>query len=89
MPRPCVYFQQTDDARYLFHFQHVGRQLPSSTFFIAFLRRSEWANLGSCKASYKRKRVLDRRFDGPKNRRTRDFDDASLSGFGFGFGGLW
>eukprot|EP00752_Nemacystus_decipiens_P002622 g2455.t1 len=49
--------------------------------------RSQWANLDSCKASYKRKRV---QVDGPKNRRTRDFDVSDLSGLGsFLFGGRW
>ncbi|CAM9623088.1 unnamed protein product [Ectocarpus sp. 4 AP-2014] len=35
---------------------------------------SQWARLQTCKVTHKRKRVIDRRFAGPKSRRTRDFD---------------
>ena len=39
----------------------------------------EYAKFPSTVKTHKRKKVIDRRFDGPKNRRTRDFSD--LDGF--------
>ena len=39
-----------------------------------------WNTLPSLKKKYKEKRVLDRRFDGPKHLRTRDFSDYDDDG---------
>ncbi|CAM9910704.1 unnamed protein product [Scytosiphon promiscuus] len=43
--------------------------------------KSLWVGLSSCKKTHKRKRVIDRRFSGPKHRRTRDFDCDDYAGF--------
>lgn len=39
------------------------------------IQSSRWESLSSCKVKHKPKRVIDRRFDGPKDRRTRDYSD--------------
>lgn len=44
-------------------------------------REAEWSALPSTKKHHKQRRAIDRRFDGPKNRRTRDFDDYDDYGF--------
>jgi hypothetical protein len=44
-------------------------------------RKAEWSALPSTKKQHKQRRAIDRRFDGPKNRRTRDFDDYDDYGF--------
>eukprot|EP01034_Spumella_vulgaris_P031455 gene31455-38848_t len=36
--------------------------------------KSKWENLDSCRTKAKRIKVIDRRFDGPKHLRTRDYD---------------
>ena len=44
-------------------------------------RKAEWSCLASTKKKHNMRRAIDRRFDGPKNRRTRDFDDYDDYGF--------
>lgn len=36
--------------------------------------KAAWQSLPTTKKVHKQRRVIDRRFDGPKNRRTRDYD---------------
>ena len=36
-------------------------------------RKADWSALPSTKKQHKQRRAIDRRFDGPKNQRTRDF----------------
>ena len=51
-------------------------------------RKAEWSGLASTKKHHKMRRAIDRRFDGPKHLRTRDFGDDSDDGYGYGgFGG--
>ena len=38
-------------------------------------REAEWSALPSTKKHHKQRSAIDRRFDGPKSRRTRDFSD--------------
>lgn len=45
-------------------------------------RRAEWSALASTKKKHKQRRAIDRRFDGPKHRRTRDYDSDSDGGDG-------
>lgn len=47
-------------------------------------RKAEWSGLASTKKKHKMRRAIDRRFDGPKHMRTRDYssDDG-------GYGGFW
>ena len=52
-----------------------------------FSRKAEWSGLASTKKQHKMRRAIDRRFDGPKHRRTRDFD--SDDDFGYGGFGFW
>ena len=57
-------------------------------------RKAEWSKMESTKKKHKMRRAIDRRFDGPKHRRTRDYDsDDSMGGMGgMGFmmyAGLW
>ena len=51
-----------------------------------FLRRSQWEDLKSCKKNYRTKRALDRRFDGPKDRRTRDYSSDSSDDYDKDYG---
>ena len=44
-------------------------------------RKAEWSALPSTKKQHKQRSAIDRRFDGPKNQRTRDFDDSMYGGF--------
>ena len=51
-------------------------------------RKAEWSGLASTKKHHKMRGAIDRRFDGPKHLRTRDFGDDSDDGYGYGgFGG--
>ena len=43
-------------------------------------RKSEWQRLASTKKQHKQRRAIDRRFDGPKHRRTRDYDSDGGEG---------
>lgn len=44
-------------------------------------RKAEWSALPSTKKHHKQRRAIDRRFDGPKSRRTRDFSDDFYDDF--------
>jgi hypothetical protein len=39
-------------------------------------RKAEWSALPTTKKEHKQRRAIDRRFDGPKSQRTRDFSDG-------------
>lgn len=45
-----------------------------------FERQSEWSGLPSTKAKHRMRRCIDRRFDGPKHLRTRDFSSDDEGG---------
>lgn len=51
-------------------------------------RRAEWSGLASTKKKHKMRRAIDRRFDGPKHLRTRDFGSDDEDGYG-GYGGFF
>ena len=44
-------------------------------------RKAEWSALPSTKKEHKQRRAIDRRFDGPKNQRTRDFSSSFYDDF--------
>ena len=44
-------------------------------------RKAEWSALPSTKKEHKQRRAVDRRFDGPKNQRTRDFSSSFYDDF--------
>ena len=76
----------------------IGVQLAAGRVRLAGIfdeRKPEWSRLASTKKKHKMRRAIDRRFDGPKHLRTRDYgsdsDDYSGSG-GWGggeFGFFW
>ena len=43
-------------------------------------RKAEWSALTSTKKKHKMRRLIDRRYDGPKHLRTRDFGDSDEEG---------
>jgi len=44
--------------------------------------KEAWSKLPSTKKHHKARRLIDRRFDGPKHKRTRDYDDFGDWAFG-------
>mmetsp|Transcript_24785 Transcript_24785/g.35469 ORF Transcript_24785/g.35469 Transcript_24785/m.35469 type:complete len:322 (+) Transcript_24785:42-1007(+) len=75
--------------------QRDGKHVPSGTKLAHYVnnRASEWKSLPTTKKVHKRRRAIDRRFDGTPERRTRDYhlqydsDDSYGGGFGYGGGG--
>lgn len=53
----------------------VGHDAGRARLAALFGRPAEWSSLATTKKAHKMRRGIDRRFDGPKNRRTRDFLD--------------
>ena len=51
-----------------------------------YAARTQWAALPTWKPKHKQRKCIDRRFDGPKHLRTRDYDSDDIWGGG-GFGG--
>jgi hypothetical protein len=63
----------------------VGARLAAGRERLATLfkeRKAEWSGLASTKKKHKMRRAIDRRFDGPKHRRTRDFGDSDDDSYG-------
>ena len=62
----------------------VGTKLATGRTRLAALfgRRTEWSALASTKKKHNMRRAIDRRFDGPKHLRARDYSDDE-DGFGF------
>ena len=64
----------------------VGPRLAAGRMRLARLfgeRKAEWSALASTKKKHKMRRAIDRRFDGPKHMRTRDFgSDSDDDGYG-------
>ena len=61
------------------HADVVGAQIAAGRTRLASLfrdRKAEWSILASTKKKHKMRRAIDRRFDGPKHRRTRDYSDS-------------
>jgi len=48
-------------------------------FLELFESKSEWEKLENIRKIYPAKRVMDRRFHGPKHRRTRDYDSDEFN----------
>ena len=66
----------------------VGDELEAGRARLASLhgaRKAEWQSLASTKKKHNMRRGIDRRFDGPKHMRTRDYSDDDDGGYGFGF----
>ena len=53
------------------------------------LSNSAWKSCPCTVKKHRMRRCIDRRFDGPKHLRTRDYSSDSEGGCGFGFGGLF